>query len=533
MTPPFFVLFHSMRGGVGRTSSAFNAAVQLAESGDAVLFVDLDLEAPSFMPFVTGAKPSIAGLAHFFTESLETSSAPGIADFLVLPTDMETLRVLNAGSFSADYASRLGTIDWHKLFDGDSDDGRGPWLLRALKDRIRELAPPPTYVIMDSRPGLSPLSAVAVRYLADAVIEVLSVSEQSRRTYRAFWPSLSGVYRNAKVGAGLPVRHLASLVPLEHEGVRDALEEIEGILGIQKDALLSVTLDPSLFVSERVADSQNDERLYKEYSKVVGAIRSCNPHDVFSKVDLLRARLSGNQTGRGFEDELRSLADEHPSDPRVLRLGAHWAELRGDLQEARAIAIKGLASAGLSARSKREFEDLCRALDARTAQARRAVGIPDTTSLYDQSRRAFEEHDPEKRLALRKSVLQALSGQHGLTLKDALFVPGTKMRARLNWQAWLNTASESVPDMEDSIKEVLSEYLLEQRGRVTRWGERGYGFIRLADGEGDVFFHAADVVDEMRSHVFIRTGSLVTCNLFWNKDARRWGAKNVQIQLEG
>ena len=88
-TMPAIVAFYSFKGGVGRTVALSSVALLLAQAGQSVVVVDLDLEAPGAAPFLMGATPlPDEGVVDYLIEwQLLGVRPPTLAPYISLQTD--------------------------------------------------------------------------------------------------------------------------------------------------------------------------------------------------------------------------------------------------------------------------------------------------------------------------------------------------------------------------------------------------------------------------------------------------------------
>lgn len=170
----------SVKGGVGRSTSAVVLAWYLARCGEQVLVVDLDLESPGLSSAMldTQAQPKF-GVTDWFVEelvgqgdhvALQMTGAPAWAH------DLDgDVRVAPAhGREPGEYLAKLGRV----YMDSDDD----PWtarlkrLLGRLEDDLR-----PTVVLLESRSGLHDIAAASVTDI-DARVLLFAIDSDSTWT---------------------------------------------------------------------------------------------------------------------------------------------------------------------------------------------------------------------------------------------------------------------------------------------------------------------------------------------------------------
>ncbi len=160
----------SVKGGVGRSTTAVVLAWHLARAGERVLVVDLDLESPGLSSTMLGvdARPSF-GVTDWFVEDLVGQGDHVVRDMAAAPAwaqDLEgEVRVVPAhGRDPGEYLAKLGRVY--------VDTAEDPWTLRvqrllnSLEARFE-----PTIVVMESRSGLHDIAAATVTDLnADVLL---------------------------------------------------------------------------------------------------------------------------------------------------------------------------------------------------------------------------------------------------------------------------------------------------------------------------------------------------------------------------
>lgn len=183
---PPVIGFYSFKGGVGRTTALASFAIQRARTGETVVIVDLDLDAPGIGTLLGPGTPDAAeqlGVVDYLIESplhpeitlsdyyhrcLDVpSSAPGVSI-----AGSGQIFVFPAGSLDSDYLAMLARLD----LEPGSDEPKHPLL--QLLDRARnELKP--DWILLDCRAGLSEASGFALSGLANLTVLLGTTSTQS------------------------------------------------------------------------------------------------------------------------------------------------------------------------------------------------------------------------------------------------------------------------------------------------------------------------------------------------------------------
>jgi hypothetical protein len=188
--PKRFTLF-SMKGGVGRSTTAMVLARHLAAQGKRILIFDLDLESPGISSSLLGNELPKYGVVDWFVEDAVGNAAPIIADLQKASPLQEDLpgsiTVVPAyGTETGDYLPKLG-----RSYLERNAQGYKPWT-----ERLKELVQanethyqaingqPPDVVLYDSRTGLHDSSAALVLAMGANTLMFAVNTEQTWRAYR-------------------------------------------------------------------------------------------------------------------------------------------------------------------------------------------------------------------------------------------------------------------------------------------------------------------------------------------------------------
>lgn len=201
------ITFYSYKGGTGRTMALANTAWILASSGQRVLVVDWDLDAPGLDRFL-----------HPFLDDSRLRTTPGVIDLVSRSTqrmrdqDMEQSRgpergsrytaalgdtwfdeiplnsclipvtwrfpaggyldYLQAGTKNKGYLSAFSQFDWKPFMEG-------PLATRFLEALKREFTENYDYVLIDSRTGLNDISDICTVNLPHTLVTCFTPSSQS------------------------------------------------------------------------------------------------------------------------------------------------------------------------------------------------------------------------------------------------------------------------------------------------------------------------------------------------------------------
>lgn len=177
--PARFTLF-SVKGGVGRSTTAAVLAWHLARRGDRVLVVDLDLESPGLASalFDSSFQPEF-GVTDWFVEDLVGQGDQMIEGMMATPEWVQKcegdVRIVPAhGREPGAYLAKLGRA--YMGIDCESWTARLKRLIALLENDFD-----PTVVLVESRSGLHDISAAAVTDLGAQVL-LFAVDSESNWT---------------------------------------------------------------------------------------------------------------------------------------------------------------------------------------------------------------------------------------------------------------------------------------------------------------------------------------------------------------
>lgn len=173
------ITLYSIKGGVGRSTTAVLLAWHLARKGERVLVVDMDLESPclSSTMLELERQPQF-GVTDWFVEDLVGQGRHVIEDMYAAPAwaqDFEGhVRVVPAhGRNPGEYLAKLGRV--YMDASGKSWTERLECLLDDLEKAFR-----PTVVLLESRNGLHDIAAAIV---TDLNAEVLLFATNAESTW--------------------------------------------------------------------------------------------------------------------------------------------------------------------------------------------------------------------------------------------------------------------------------------------------------------------------------------------------------------
>lgn len=288
---PVTATFYSLRGGVGRSTSLAHTARLLAKNGKQVVCLDMDIEAP--------------GLAALFNVEQEVEKGQGVVELLMqldqggepdfshhlLPVDDEgRLFLIPAGLPDAQYANDLSLLDPGAWYVEDANP------LRMLMQGVREGLPfTPDVILIDSRTGISAISAPLLFEQADLAVVTMFPHEQARRGTEALVQGLMAAenYRSlasSSAPAAPEIRFLVGPLPatpalhkmLYHralEWVADWLSPIQqvrvehGLLELNEgDITHWVPYQEALAASRHVLEINDVDALYRPVADWIAGI---------------------------------------------------------------------------------------------------------------------------------------------------------------------------------------------------------------------------------------------------------------------
>lgn len=180
---PTIVAFYSFKGGVGRSTALAATALQLAASGERVVVLDFDLDAPGVGVLLPGYDGITAqwGIADYLLERpiVEDSETQDLTDYYhQCPTSLFAgtgeIAVFPAGSIDRRYVGKLARVD----YGADTPDQVHPFLqlLQDIRDELR-----PHWILIDARAGLGNASGFVMGGLCHIHLLAGTLAEASWR----------------------------------------------------------------------------------------------------------------------------------------------------------------------------------------------------------------------------------------------------------------------------------------------------------------------------------------------------------------
>jgi hypothetical protein len=252
------VVFFSIKGGVGRSTALAACAWALAQVGQRVLVLDLDLESPGLSSSLLAVdRQPMYGVTDWLVEDL-VDNADGLIEDMIATSDLSRdgqIYVVPAhGADPGEYVLKLGRIWMPKVRD---DGYREPWtsrlqrLLKLVEARLQ-----PDVVLIDSRAGIDEVASACVTDLG-ANLVLLFATEGSQT-----WTGYRILFEHWRRGGVAPqirerLRHVAAMVPeVERIAYLEGLRE--GAYGVFADTLYDYIrpADPGAITYQRDRDGR-------------------------------------------------------------------------------------------------------------------------------------------------------------------------------------------------------------------------------------------------------------------------------------
>ena len=349
----YVTTFYSYKGGVGRTLALLNVAYELAASGQQVLVVDFDLEAPAIHSSTwrgsgqgppheeSGTRSTHPGIVEYVGRFVDTLRAPRAEDHIVdaTPTGCAgKIALMPSGVLNNDYGRRLGAIDWNELYlkyDGYVmfEDLREQWRLLGYD-----------YVLLDSRTGVTDVGGICTRHLPDAVVLMFRPDDQSLQGTAG----VADAIRRERPAPGrdrVRLHFVMAAIPDadDEDGILEDLQSrFRRRLNVPSGDLIEIRNYQSMDLLRQpiYTDKRPRTQLARSYQELTKRIRSENIDDREGVLECMR-RIYGAMEGTRimfgsdavagyyFEDDpfdthaemrdrLARIEERYPEDPEVL-----------------------------------------------------------------------------------------------------------------------------------------------------------------------------------------------------------------------
>ena len=328
----YAVTFYSFKGGVGRTLALINVAYELADSGQQVLVVDFDLEAPSiradrWRKLSTqddviddiGTASERPGVVEYVGQYMETMRVPRVGDFIVDATPEDCtgrIALMPSGRMDDSYGKRLNEIDWNSLYE----DLHGYVMFEDTRAQWEQLGY--DYVLLDSRTGFTDVGGICTRHLPDSVVTL----------FRPEGQTLAGMARVVKsIRSEDPTPRRAHPIELHFvmTGIPDADDEDRILenrrevfterLGIARSRSIEIRHYQSMDLLKQPIYTQHRKRtrLAASFRQLTRQIRESNIEDRAGVLTRLRGEKLHRSDRSDFLDRVRG-EDRYTQDAEVL-----------------------------------------------------------------------------------------------------------------------------------------------------------------------------------------------------------------------
>ncbi len=231
-TTTLFSTFYSFKGGVGRTLTLVNTAVELTRRGHPVIIWDMDIEAPGiqnipyFQKLAGKIKTGFVDIAaEFIKNNNQKINHKTFDNSIITHPDNSNLRLLSAGNLEnqKEYSQKFSSLRWDKLFG--KGDAPGFQLFEAIREELLNYHP--DFVLIDSRTGFTDIGGVCCFQLPDVVFLVFSYGSQQLKGIRGIYNSLTNDVWLRKIRLDRPLKTylLASMIPTDRPDLRKIRRE--------------------------------------------------------------------------------------------------------------------------------------------------------------------------------------------------------------------------------------------------------------------------------------------------------------------
>jgi len=335
-----FVTFYSFKGGVGRTQALANVAVALANRGQRVIVVDMDLESPGLPAFFAAEsgdplEPQ-AGVLEFLEQSFALPSEPPQATSMLIPCtharrtpSAGSLRLLGAGDLSHDYEKRFSVFSWD-VFYRERDGYR---FMELFRQQLGEADA--DFVLVDSRTGLNDTGHICTFQLPDVIVALFALHSQGIEGTRRLAEAVQR-YQQEEGVQGRPRRLL--LVParideaapdeLRERWLAEARRAFDGAHELLADLHDRIPYAAQIAFGEQIAVGGAQSFLSDSYERLVDRIVGRPDEEAVAPLHEIRSWLYE------LAEELYRASGERPSPPLdSLRDLRRWLAAESDRRD--------------------------------------------------------------------------------------------------------------------------------------------------------------------------------------------------------
>lgn len=303
------ITFYSYKGGVGRTLACANFGKYLAKTGQKVVLMDMDLEAPGLdSKLFPGADTNTSsGLMDQLTAFQDRSILPGLSPIPIVLNEEVTrsggrLHLIPAGNYRDmdTYHQALSKLNWNHLLR--TEEGLAFWfdLLARIEDQLQ-----PDVLVIDSRTGITEVGGLCTHILPDTVVLMTSTSPESldgtRRIYQRIRKSRL-IEEGRESEKPLDLRVVLTRVPRKDDA--EAFDQkMRLLLNLEVPRLYYLFSDDDLATSEYIAIDQPEGKSGYLLSGYVDLFASLNPENM---VGYIKTRLTSFRDGLTVRKEVDS-----------------------------------------------------------------------------------------------------------------------------------------------------------------------------------------------------------------------------------
>lgn len=181
------VVFFSIKGGVGRSTALAATAWALAQAGQRVLVLDMDLESPGLSSaLLPPERQPQFGIADWLVEDLVGNGDAVLENMWATSTlarDGEIWVVPAHGRDPGEYVSKLGRV-WMSTIQPDGSRQNWSQRLHRLIEKLED-ARQPDVILIDSRAGIDEVASSCVTDLGAGLVLLFAIDgEQNWSGYR-------------------------------------------------------------------------------------------------------------------------------------------------------------------------------------------------------------------------------------------------------------------------------------------------------------------------------------------------------------